>query len=137
MTDAELVAKKLAAIETYVREIRDLARLERLHDDVRERRFIEHTLQLAAQAAIDVASYIASDDRLGEPRTNRDLFDLLASSGWIGDDLASVLRDMAGFRSVLVHGYDIVDLGVVEDVVANHLDDLLGFTAAVRARMAP
>ena len=135
MTDAELVAKKLAAIETYVRELRELARVERMREDVRERRFVEHTLQLAAQAALDVASHIVSDDRLGEPRTNRELFDLLEVAGWIGRDLAEVLRSVVGFRNVLVHGYDIVDLEVVENVVTNHLDDLLAFVAAVRGRI--
>lgn len=42
---------------------------------------------------------------------------------------------MAGFRNVLVHGYDDVDLRVVQDVVANHLDDLLTFAGAVRRRL--
>ena len=42
---------------------------------------------------------------------------------------------MDGFRNVLVHGYDDVNLGVVEDVVANRLDDLLGFADAMRARL--
>lgn len=74
MTDPDLVAKKLALIETYVRELQTLARLDKIAEDVREERFIEHTLQLAVQAALDVASHIASDDRLGEPRTNYDLF---------------------------------------------------------------
>jgi uncharacterized protein YutE (UPF0331/DUF86 family) len=34
---------------------------------VRERRFVEHTIQIAIQAALDVASHIISDERLGEP----------------------------------------------------------------------
>ncbi len=41
MTDAELVAKKLAFIETSCRELRQLADLERIRTDVRERRFVE------------------------------------------------------------------------------------------------
>lgn len=52
MTDRELVAKKLAAIETYVAELRRLARPESLGDDVREERFVLHTLQLAIQALV-------------------------------------------------------------------------------------
>jgi uncharacterized protein YutE (UPF0331/DUF86 family) len=40
---------------------------------------------------------------------------------------------MAGFRNVIVHGYQDVDLAVVEDVLRNHLGDLLAFVAAVRA----
>ena len=63
MTDPDLVAKKLA--------------------------LIEHTLQIAIQAAMDVASHLVSDLRLGEPRTNRELFDLLARGNVIATDLAS------------------------------------------------
>jgi uncharacterized protein YutE (UPF0331/DUF86 family) len=36
---------------------------------------------------------------------------------------------------VVVHGYAEVDLTVVEDVVKNHLDDLLAFAHAIRARV--
>ncbi|HYU43095.1 MAG TPA: DUF86 domain-containing protein [Vicinamibacteria bacterium] len=132
MTDPELVAKKLALIETCVRELQSLARPEAIRADVREERFVEHTLQIAIQAALDVASHIVSDDRLGEPETNRALFDLLARAGKLPADLAATLRDLAGFRNVIVHGYQDVDLAVVEDVLRNHLGDLLAFVAAVR-----
>ena len=135
MTDPDLVAKKLGRIETLVRELRTLGHPDRLREDVREQRFTEHTLQLAIQSALDVASHIVSDDRLGEPRTNRELFDLLAGHGWIDAELAEPLRDMAGFRNVLVNGYDEVDLAIVEDIVRHHLDDLLAFAAAIRARV--
>ena len=136
MTDTELVAKKLAEIETYIRELRTLGRPDEMRSDLRERRFIEHTLQLAVQAALDTASHIASDERLGEPRTNRELFDLLERNGWIESDLAATLRNMVGFRNVLVHGYDIVDLDVVDDVVRNRLDDLLAFAESIRRRLS-
>jgi uncharacterized protein YutE (UPF0331/DUF86 family) len=135
MTDRDLVEKKLAQIVTYVTDLRRLARLEVMRQDIREERFIEHTLQLAAQAAIDVASHIVSNDSLGEPEANRELFDLLARGGWLDGDLAGRLARMAGFRNVLVHGYSDVDLAVVEDVVRNRLDDLLEFVQAVQQRL--
>lgn len=134
MTDPALVAKKLALIETCVQQLRSLARPEALRTDVREQRFVEHTLQIAIQSALDVASHVVSDDRLGEPETNRELFDLLVKAGRLSPALAATLRDMAGFRNVIVHGYQDVDLGIVEDVLRNHLDDLLGFVAALRHR---
>lgn len=112
MTDADLVRKKLALIETYVRELTALADASRIEADVREERFVEHTLQIAVQAALDVASHIASDERWGEPRTNQELFNLLATNGWIGEDLARALRAAVGFRNVLVHGYASVDKAV-------------------------
>ena len=61
MTDADLVVKKLAFIETCLRELRDLAKPERIERDLREERFVAHTLQLAIQAALNVASHIVSD----------------------------------------------------------------------------
>ena len=135
MTDPALVEKKLATIVSAVSDLRRLARLDRLRHDIREQRFIEHTLQLGIQAALDVASHIVSDEALGEPVTNRQLFDLLARAEWLDAALATRLSRMAGFRNVLVHGYDDVDLAVVEDIVRHRLDDLLEFIAAVNRRL--
>lgn len=134
MTDAELVAKKLAEVETYVRELRTLARLDRLLTDLKEQRFVCHTLQLAVQAVLDVASHIVSDERLGEPANLRELFVLLAQAGWIERELVPSLQKMAGFRNLLVHEYGRIDLGIVRDVVEHRLEDLEAFVAAVRPR---
>ncbi len=135
MTDADLLRKKLAFIETCVADLRRLARPELIEQDLREERFVEHTLQLAIQAALDVASHIVSDHRLGEPDSNRALFGLLVRSGWVPEQLGPVLGDMAGFRNILVHGYQDVDPAAVRDVVEHHLDDLVDFAAAVRGRL--
>ena len=136
MTDPELLAKRLSQIETCVRELRELARPEAIDTDVREARFVEHTLQIAIQAALDAASHIVSDGHLGEPRTNRELFNLLEGASWIDAPFAAALRNMAGLRNILVHGYDTVDLAIVRDVVEQHLDELVEFVAAVRQRLS-
>jgi uncharacterized protein YutE (UPF0331/DUF86 family) len=135
LTDSELLEKKLAFIETCVRELRELARPALIGEDVREERFIAHTLQLAIQAALDAASYIVSDQRLGEPATNRQLFDLLVKAGWLPSALAPTLRNMAGFRNVLVHGYQTIDNAILRDVAENRLVDLLAFADHVRTRL--
>jgi uncharacterized protein YutE (UPF0331/DUF86 family) len=136
VTDQDLVAKKLALIETYVRELRTLAKPQEITTEVRERRFAEHTLQIAIQAALDVASHVVSDERLGEPTSNAELFALLAGAGWLAAPLGDRLRRMAGFRNILVHGYAAVDPAIVRDVVENHLGDLVEFVVALRARLA-
>ncbi len=135
MTDPELVAKKLAFIETCVRQLQTMARPARIRDDLREERFVEHTLQLAIQAALDVGSHVVSDERLGEPETSRDVFRLLGRAGFVPADLVGRLEQMAGFRNVVVHLYQDVDLGIVRDVVENHLGDLLEFVTAIRREL--
>jgi uncharacterized protein YutE (UPF0331/DUF86 family) len=99
------------------------------------RSFVEHTLQLAIQATLDVGSHIVSDERLGEPETSRDVFRLLGRAGVVSTELTGRLEQMAGFRNVVVHLYQDVDLGIVRDVVENHLGDLLDFVAAIRRRL--
>lgn len=42
MTDRDLVAKKLARIVTCLHELRTIASVDRIRDDVREKRFVEH-----------------------------------------------------------------------------------------------
>jgi uncharacterized protein YutE (UPF0331/DUF86 family) len=135
MTDPALVAKKLAFIETCVGDLRTLARPEQIAHDLREERFVEHSLQLAIQAALDVSSHVVSDQRLGEPQTNRDVFRLLGRAGVLSVDLAGRLERMAGFRNVIVHMYEDVNLAIVRDVVEHHLGDLLEFVAAIRGRL--
>lgn len=135
MTHADLVAKKLARIESCVRDLRVLARPELLQTDVKEQRFVEHTLQIAIEAALDIASHVVSDESLGEPETNHALFDLLTKNGWVPREMLATLHSMVGLRNVVVHEYDDVDLAILRDVVTNHLDELLAFVAAIRAKL--
>lgn len=136
MTDAELVAKKLAFIETCLRELRELGRADRIAFDVKERRFVEHTLQICIQAALDVASHIASDERLGEPDANVALFDLLVPAGWLSFETAGFLRLAVGFRNVLVHGYTSVDPAIVRSVLELRLGDIERFVTEIRAHLS-
>lgn len=136
MTDIDLVYKKLAFIEACIHELRTLGRPEEVRTDIREQRFEAYTLQVAIQAALDVAAHIVSDERLGFASKNRDYFELLVKFGWLPPELAPVLHNMVGFRNILVHGYEAVDPAVVEKVTRDHLDELLAFVKAIRERLA-
>ena len=136
MTDIDLVYKKLAFIEVCVQDLRSLGRPEDVQTDLREERFEAYTLQIAIQAAIDIAAHIASDELLGLADTNRKGFELLVRHGWIPRDLAPILHQMVGFRNTLVHNYQTVNPAFVEDITRHHLDDLLAFVRAIRERLA-
>lgn len=135
MTNRDLVEKKLAFVERIVRELRTEARPDRIEHDLREQRFVERQLQLAIQAALDVASHIVSDERWEEPTTNAALFAALARHGVVSQSLRGPLEQMAKFRNVLVHGYAEVDVAILRDVLEHHLDDLGAFVTEVRARI--
>jgi uncharacterized protein YutE (UPF0331/DUF86 family) len=93
--------------------------------DLPEERFVAHTLQLALQAMLDVASHIVSDRCLGEPETDRQFFALMARDGWIPVPLVTTLGKMVRFRSVLVHCYWAVDLRTTRYAVEHQLSDPL------------
>ena len=136
MTNLEIVAKKLAFMEQCLADLRAKAKAEQFEDDLLQRRFAEHTLQLAIQAALDVASHIVSDQRLGEPKTNAELFGALLRAGAVPQDLGATLAKMAGFRNVLVHSYVDVDVGLLAEVVRNRLVELERFVSAIRTHLA-
>ena len=46
-----------------MRELRELSRPSQIPRDKVQQRFAEHTLQIAIQAILDVASHIVSDER--------------------------------------------------------------------------
>jgi uncharacterized protein YutE (UPF0331/DUF86 family) len=135
MKDADLVRKRLAFVQECVAEIRRLAKVDDLDRDTVQRRFVEHTLQIAIQAMIDVAFALLSDQVLGEPADHRQAFERLCGAGWISADLRDTCRRMVAFRNVVVHRYLQVDVRIVKRIVERDLQDLLAFVAAIETRL--
>ena len=133
MSDVALVQKKLAFVLRCLHELRTMADPTRISTDLREERFVVHTLQLAIQAALAVAFHLISEEGLGEPRSNSDAFAKRAEHGVLAPTGATEMARMAGFRNAVVHGYEVVDLRIVRDVVENHLGDLESYVADVDA----
>jgi uncharacterized protein YutE (UPF0331/DUF86 family) len=102
VTDVELIEKKLAFIETCVRELRTLVKPAAIATDLREERFAAYSLQIAVT----------------------------------GRARCRIPHRMAGFRNVVVHGYQALDRAILADVVANRLGDLLDYVAAIRRGLA-
>jgi uncharacterized protein YutE (UPF0331/DUF86 family) len=136
MTQTELVARKLTLITTCVTELRTLGRPAEIPHDSREQHYTERMLQIALQSALDIAAHIVSDDALGDPRTNREIFELLVRYNWLPQEMADSLNQMVGLRNILVHGYESVDPHLLQQIVENDLDDLLSFVSAIRERLA-
>ena len=133
--DPLVVEKHLIHIVETVDLLRKRARPAALASDPAELYFVVYALQTAVQAAIDVAAIIVSWRRLGEPRTNRELFQKMAQDGWIRAEDVVIWNGIVAFRNIVVHRYLQVDPAVVGTIVEQRLDDLLGFVRQVRDRM--
>lgn len=125
MVEQETVRKLLETIE---------ARLERLEQasgtsigeyraDADLQDIVERNFEVMIQACIDLGLHVLADEPKPLPETNRAVFPALSGLDFIGEELASRLERMAGFRNLLAHDYaqlvpDLVhaNLGRLDDV---------------------
>ena len=88
-------------------------------------------LQRAAEQVVDLANHIIMKKKLGLPKESGESFEILAKSNIITGDLAEKLKNMVGFRNIIVHQYRDLDIKIMTDVIEHRLDDLIVFTNRV------
>jgi uncharacterized protein YutE (UPF0331/DUF86 family) len=135
--DRDLLAERTMVVR------RHLARVaERLPTEVSELQpatdasdaVILHLWQ-AVQVVIDLAVSACLHWDLGAPPTYAEAFRRLAGAGIIDDGLATRLARAAGFRNVIAHAYDQLDMGRVFRAANEGPRDLEKFLSALRDRL--
>lgn len=89
----------------------------------------------AVQVVIDLAVSACLHWDLGAPPTYAEAFRRLAGAGIIDDGLASRLARAAGFRNVIAHAYDQLDMGRVFQTAHQGPRDLEQFLSVLRDRL--
>ena len=136
-SDPEVVRRHLAGLREALVNLRRHAgrSAQELHANADLRWAVERGLQLCIQNALDIATHLAAGSGLDAP-DYATAIDRLAELSVLSPEFASRLRPIAGFRNVLVHGYLLVDLNVVEEVLKTKLDELEEFARKVEAYLA-
>lgn len=130
----DVVLNKKESIERCIRQVRRYyAQPSGLPfgEDFLKQDAIALNLQRAAELCIDLANHVVRVQRLGIPKQSRDGFDLLRQAGIIPESLSGSLQAMVGFRNVLVHDYQNLDLNIMQDIIEHRLVDLVDFTVRV------
>lgn len=91
----------------------------------------------ATQIVIDLAIAACLALRLGTPSSYADAFRRLQSGGAIDAELAGRLVRAAGFRNVIAHAYDTLDMRRVHAAAATGPADLRAFLARLRDAFGP
>ena len=132
--DKEIITKKLHELGRYLLELEDLKSLtfEEFRASLRKIWSVEHGLQLAIQSVIDIGNHILAS--VGENRIDEysDIIDRLGEREIIPSDFAEAIRDMTGFRNILVHEYLKVDIKLVYQVLQNRLGDFYEFSRYIK-----
>ena len=136
--DLDLLAERTMAVE------RHLARVaERLPADASAFRaasdasdaVVLHLWQ-ATQITIDMAMAACLQFSLGTPTDYGDGFRRLYAAGVIDEELAARLVRAAGFRNLVAHMYDTLDMARVHRTAQSGPPDLRAFLAALRDALA-
>lgn len=125
MVDSLLVGRKLAQIDTYLKQIGDYSKisLTQYKDDWKTQRIVERTLHILIEVCIDIANHIISDEGMRLPTGYADTFTVLMENKVIGKRLCGTLERMAKFRNVVVHQYETIDPAIVVSILHKNLGD--------------
>jgi len=125
MVDADLVREKLLQLEEYINDLAEYQNLnlEKLTNDKILFRYLERTLHLAVEAVLDIGSHIISDERLGNPKFNSQIIEILAENNIIKENVSNYI-EMTKFRNIIVHDYAEIDSEILLMIIKNNLKDL-------------
>lgn len=133
-SDRARILTKLDEMIKYVEELHDMLpdKEEYLHDLIK-RRACEKTIEVAIESLIDVSAMIVSSQKFGLPANEENIFDILIEKKILSRELGEKLKDMKGFRNVLIHRYAHVDDEMVYHNLSNYLKDFYEFENAVES----
>lgn len=132
MVNRDIIQRRLSKLEQSLRKLRELSSISReeyIKSEALQDR-VERNLQIAAQACIDIGSHVIADKGYRTPSGYGDIFNVLYEEGLLPDELASTMKQVAGFRNILVHDYLDVNSEVVYDSLLK-IDDFRRFAEYV------
>ncbi len=95
--------------------------------DYRKMDGIVLNLQRACETVTDIAMYMISTRKLGIPQTKKEAFELLEKNKLISEEVCKNMKGMVGFRNIAIHDHKQIDEAILQDVIENHLSDLIEF----------
>lgn len=134
MPYSDLLLNKKESIERCISQVRRYYAAPStlpFEEDHLKQDAIAINLQRACEQCIDLANHTIKSRKLGLPKDSRDSFTLLSAAGIISHELARRLEGMVGFRNVLVHEYQRMDIALMIAVIEHHLDDLVAFSTCI------
>ncbi|MEK6854892.1 MAG: DUF86 domain-containing protein [Nanoarchaeota archaeon] len=122
--DKEKILSKIDELDGYLEELEQIkpADFDEYKNSIEKKRAVERLLQIAIETVIDISNIIVSGLKLGIPYDEDSLLDKLEEKNVISKEIKNIMKEMKGFRNVLVHKYaEVKDEIVFENL--NKLDD--------------
>jgi len=128
MLDRDRILIKIDQLERYLKELREILPADFTgYQKIEKRRACERLLQVSIEAVIDICHLLVAGLRLGIAAEEDDLFEKLKEAGIISLKTTEVLKEMKGFRNILVHEYARIDDKIVYEIARTRLADFEAF----------
>ena len=98
--------------------------MEQFLDDLDRQEIILFNLQMAIQNCIDIAAHIVSDQEMGVAGSTNEMFYMLQDNEYLDLNLTEKMVAAVGFRNLVVHEYEVVDLKRVYQFIQKDIFDL-------------
>ena len=124
MRDDSKILRKLSFMQRCVNYLKSVdAGSTELENNYQLRSAVERNFQLSIESAIDIGEIIISREGFERPEMYRSVFLILGKNGIIPTNFAEEFAQAAGFRNILVHMYEDIDIDILHMFLSEKLDD--------------
>jgi len=88
-------------------------------------------IESSIENIIDICAIINTDLDLAIPESDESILDNLNKKGIISNKMTDILKNMKGFRNILVHRYAHTDDKIAYGVIKENLDDFYKFITVI------
>lgn len=121
----DVMFAKAAVMERSLRRVLEIYRADPSLSDLMHLDALTLNVERACQAAIDLAMHVVAVKHLGMPQSQADAFRLLADAEALERTLSERMIGMCGFRNVLVHQYQELEVDILHQVATERWQDLV------------
>jgi|SRR3989344_4956059 len=129
MKPREKIIQKLSEMDKYLDEVEAMlpSTVDDYVENLQVRRACEKTIELAIETVINVLSAAIALSNFGIPSSEDSIIQIAEKNKILNASLASRIREMKGFRNIIVHKYGEIDDERVYKYLSNELDDFDNF----------
>lgn len=138
MTTHDALKRKIREVRQHIKIVEKYQKYSQKEMEMDEtlRGAVQHYLYIACQSVIDLGEMYIEYGKFRVPSTYSDIFDILLEQEVIKQDIASSMRNMAGFRNILAHQYGKVEFDIVYLVLTKHMNSIRQFVLCIEKNLS-
>ncbi len=129
----DVILAKISVIKRCLKRIEETTKLqpELIEKDIDKQDIFILNLQRAIQATIDISNNIIKENNLDLPKSYKNAFEILYKYNYINKNLKENMIKIVGFRNIIIHDYQTINIEILKSILKNNLNDFQEFYLAI------